>query len=147
MWVRGLKHAVQKANIGMVAQIACIHAQGFGIICVSLHHIVAKAPCIARGTMLKPGFVAGLHFVFVVHDYHCRKHIKNARNRCEIGRFVYIFVYKFRKSLKINVYCGERGRRYRITTLRNLLITNSCTSLNSIFFALVWRRTGARQIV
>ena len=37
------------------------------------------------------------------------KHTKNARNRCEIGRFVYIFVYKFRKSLKINVYCGERG--------------------------------------
>jgi hypothetical protein len=39
----------------MVAQVACIHAQGFGINFVPLHHIVAKAPCIARGTMLKPG--------------------------------------------------------------------------------------------
>ena len=104
-----LVHAVQETNIDMVVQIACIHAQGFDINFVFLHHIVAKAPCIAWGTMLKPGFVAGLHFVFVVHDYHCRKHIKNARNRREIGRFVYIFVYKFRKSLKINVYCGERG--------------------------------------
>lgn len=27
----------------------------------------------------------------------------------KFGRFVYIFVYKFSKSLKINVYCGERG--------------------------------------
>ena len=42
---------------------------------------------------------------FVVHVTIC----KNARNRCEIGRFVYIFMYKFRRSLKNNVYCGERG--------------------------------------
>ena len=61
--------------------------------------------------MLKPGFVSGLHSFAFVHDYHCIKDTKNARNRLEIGRFVYIFVYKFRKSLKINVYCGERGIR------------------------------------
>ena len=41
--------------------------------------------------------------------------------------------------------CGERGRRYQVTILRNSLILNSCTSQNFIFFALLWRRTGARQ--
>ena len=40
---------------------------------------------------------------------------------------------------------GERGRRYQVTILRNSLILNSCTSQNFIFFALLWRRTGARQ--
>ena len=29
----------------------------------------------------------------------------------KFGRFVYIFVYKFRKSLKINVYCGENSSK------------------------------------
>lgn len=42
-------------------------------------------------------------------------------------------------------FCGERGRRYQVTILRNSLILNSCTSQNFIFFALLWRRTGARQ--
>ena len=57
---------------------------------------------------MKPGFVAGLHsFCFVLHDYHLEKCTKNARNRREIGRFVYIT----RKSLIINVCCGERGIR------------------------------------
>ena len=82
---------------------------------------------------------------FCSTSHHLQRSTKNARNRCEIGRFVYIFVYKFRKSLKINVYCGERGRRYQVTILRNSLILNSCTSQNFIFFALLWRRTGARQ--
>ena len=36
---------------------------------------------------------------------------KNARNRVEIGRFVYIFVYLICKSLIFKVYCGERGIR------------------------------------
>ena len=89
---------------------------------------------------MSPGFI-----LFVVHDYHLEKCTKNARNRREIGRFVYIFVYITRKSLIINVYCGERGRRYQVTILRNSLILNSCTSQNFIFFALLWRRTGARQ--
>ena len=36
--------------------------------------------------------------------------------------------------------CGERGRRYQVTILRNSLILNSCTSQNFIFFALLWRK-------
>ena len=75
-----LVHAVQEANIGVVAQIACVHAQGFGIICVSLHHIVAKAPCIARGTMLKPGFIAGLLSFGMYTEILVFGHKKNARN-------------------------------------------------------------------
>ena len=43
------------------------------------------------------------------------------------------------------ILSGERGRRYQVTILRNSLILNSCTSQNFIFFALLWRRTGARQ--
>ena len=55
---------------------------------------------------MSPGFI-----LFVLHDYHLEKCTKNARNRCEIGRFVYIFVYITRKSLIINACCGERGIR------------------------------------
>ena len=57
---------------------------------------------------------------------------------CKIG-------CKKENSLKISEFCGERGRRYQVTILRNSLILNSCTSQNFIFFALLWRRTGARQ--
>ena len=57
---------------------------------------------------------------------------------CKIG-------CKSRKSLIMKRCCGERGRRYQVTILRNSLILNSCTSQNFIFFALLWRRTGARQ--
>ena len=55
---------------------------------------------------LRPGFFRFVYTVFLVFG-----HKKNARNCLKFGRFVYIFVYKFRKSLKINVYCGERGIR------------------------------------
>ena len=49
------------------------------------------------------------------------------------------------KSFDLQDFGGERGRRYQVTILRNSLILNSCTSQNFIFFALLWRRTGARQ--
>ena len=94
----------------MVAQVACIHAQGFGINLVPLHHIVAKAPCIARGTMLKPGdepgfFSFGCTRIFLFLDIKKRPKLLN------FGRFVYIFVYVLRKTLIFKVYCGERGIR------------------------------------
>ena len=94
----------------MVAQVACIHAQGFGINFVPLHHIVAKAPCIARGTMLKPGdepgfFSFGCTRIFLFLD------IKKRPKLLKFGRFVYIFVYVLRKTLIFKVYCGERGIR------------------------------------
>ena len=94
----------------MVAQVACIHAQGFGINFVPLHHIVAKAPCIARGTMLKPGdepgfFSFGCTWIFLFLD------IKKRPKLLKFGRFVYIFVYVLRKTLIFKVYCGERGIR------------------------------------
>lgn len=92
----------------MVAQVACIHAQGFGINFVPLHHIVAKAPCIARGTMLKPGdepgfFSFGCTWIFLFLD------IKKRPKLLKFGRFVYIFVYVLRKTLIFKVYCGETG--------------------------------------
>lgn len=92
----------------MVAQVACIHAQGFGINFVPLHHIVAKAPCIARGTMLKPGsspgfFSFGCTRIFLFLD------IKKRPKLLKFGRFVYIFVYVLRKTLIFKVYCGETG--------------------------------------
>ena len=86
-----------------------------------------------------------LHSLFVVSDYQAVKTRKTPEIGVKSGVFMYIFVYKFRKSLIFNVYCGERGRRYQVTILRNSLILNSCTSQNFIFFALLWRRTGARQ--
>ena len=94
----------------MVAQVACIHAQGFGINFVPLHHIVAKAPCIARGTMLKPGsspgfFSFGCTRIFLFLD------IKKRPKLLKFGRFVYIFVYVLRKTLIFKVYCGETGIR------------------------------------
>ena len=94
----------------MVAQVACIHAQGFGINFVPLHHIVAKAPCIARGTMLKPGsspgfFRFGCTRIFLFLD------TKKRPKLLKFGRFVYIFVYVLRKTLIFKVYCGERGIR------------------------------------
>ena len=94
----------------MVAQVACIHAQGFGINFVPLHHIVAKAPCIARGTMLKPGsspgfFSFGCTRIFLFLD------TKKRPKLLKFGRFVYIFVYVLRKTLIFKVYCGERGIR------------------------------------
>lgn len=107
-----LVHAVQKANIGMVAQIACVHAQGFGIICVSLHHIVAKAPCIARGTMLKPGSSPGF-FRLVCTRIFLFLDTKKRPKLLKFGRFVYIFVYVLRKTLIFKVYCGERGTKTR----------------------------------
>ena len=33
------------------------------------------------------------------------------QNRMNFGAFVYLFVYSLFKSLKIKVYCGERGIR------------------------------------
>ena len=94
----------------MVAQVACIHAQGFGINFVPLHHIVAKTPCIARGTMLKPGdepgfFSFGCTWIFLFLD------IKKRPKLLKFGRFVYIFVYVLHKTLIFKVYCGERGIR------------------------------------
>ena len=94
----------------MVAQIACIHAQGFGIICVSLHHIVAKAPCIARGTMLKPGSSPGF-FRLVCTRIFLFLDTKKRPKLLKFGRFVYIFVYVLRKTLIFKVYCGERGTK------------------------------------
>nr|DAQ30711.1 MAG TPA: hypothetical protein [Caudoviricetes sp.] len=35
--------------------------------------------------------------------------MKKPQNRMNFGAFVYLFVYLNRKSLKIKVYCGERG--------------------------------------
>ena len=101
----------------MVAQIACVHAQGFGIICVSLHHIVAKAPCIARGTMLKPGHRRA-SFDWYVHGISCFWTQKKRPKLLKFGRFVYIFVYFLRKTLISKVYCGETGIRTLDTVTR-----------------------------
>nr|DAP13331.1 MAG TPA: hypothetical protein [Caudoviricetes sp.] len=35
--------------------------------------------------------------------------MKKPQNRMNFGAFVYLFVYSLCKSLKIKVYCGERG--------------------------------------
>lgn len=101
----------------MVAQVACIHAQGFGINFVPLYHIVAKAPCIARGTMLKPGsspgfFRFGCTRIFLFLD------TKKRPKLLKFGRFVYIFVYVLRKTLIFKVYCGETGIRTLDTVTR-----------------------------
>ena len=69
--------------------------------------------------------------------------IKKHRNQLIYGA-LNDFLKAFVKSF-VFVLCGERGRRYQVTILRNSLILNSCTSQNFIFFALLWRRTGARQ--
>ena len=57
-------------------------------------HIVAKAPVHRRGTMLKPGFVAGLHS-FVVHDYHFS---------CKVWQKMYDFGVKkmYKKETRLN---------------------------------------------
>ena len=101
----------------MVAQVACIHAQGFGINFVPLHHIVAKAPCIARGTMLKPGSSPGF-FRLVCTRIFLFLDTKKRPKLLKFGRFVYIFVYVLRKTLIFKVYCGETGIRTLDTVTR-----------------------------
>lgn len=55
-----LVHAVQKANIGMVAQVACIHAQGFGINFVPLQPHCCESPLHRTGNNVEARFIAGL---------------------------------------------------------------------------------------
>ena len=73
-------------------------------------HIVAKAPCIARGTMLKPGSSPGF-FRLVCTRIFLFLDIKKRPKLLKFGRFVYVFVYVLRKTLIFKVYCGERGIR------------------------------------
>lgn len=73
-----------------------------------LHHIVAK-PQSCIGEQCAPALCRGFFMYTGVHE--CTRHFrhKNAPNCENSGRFVYIFVYAFRKPLTLNVYCGERG--------------------------------------
>lgn len=73
-----------------------------------LHHIVAK-PQSCIGEQCAPALSRGFFMYTGVHE--CTRHFrhKNAPNCENSGRFVYIFVYAFRKPLTLNVYCGERG--------------------------------------
>ena len=73
-------------------------------------HIVAKAPCIARETMLKPGSSPGF-FRLVCTRIFLFLDIKKRPKLLKFGRFVYVFVYVLRKTLIFKVYCGERGIR------------------------------------
>ena len=73
-------------------------------------HIVAKAPCIARGTMLKPGSSPGF-FRLVCTRIFLFLDIKKRPKLLKFGRFVYVFVYVLRKTLIFKVYCGETGIR------------------------------------
>ena len=75
-----------------------------------LHHIVAK-PQSCIGEQCAPALCRGFFMYTGVHE--CTRHFrhKNAPNCENSGRFVYIFVYAFRKPLTLNVYCGERGIR------------------------------------
>nr|DAS28214.1 MAG TPA: hypothetical protein [Caudoviricetes sp.] len=56
------------------------------------------------------------------------------------GAFVYLFVYLNRKSLKIKVYCGERGsatlmpctfKAFHLRTLAKITIPRSATKSQS----------------
>lgn len=71
-------------------------------------HIVAKAPCIARGTMLKPGSSPGF-FRLVCTRIFLFLDIKKRPKLLKSGRFVYVL----RKTLIFKVYCGERGTKTR----------------------------------
>lgn len=73
-----------------------------------LHHIVAK-PQSCIGEQCAPALCRGFFMYTGVHE--CTRHFrhKNAPNCENSGRFVYIFVYTFRKPLTLNVYCGETG--------------------------------------
>ena len=75
-----------------------------------LHHIVAK-PQSCIGEQCAPALCRGFFMYTGVHE--CTRHFrhKNAPNCENSGRFVYIFVYAFRKPLTLNVYCGETGTR------------------------------------
>ena len=57
---------------------------------------------------LKPGSSPGF-FRLVCTRFFLFLDTKKRPKLLKLGRFVYIFVYKFRKSLNFNVYCGERG--------------------------------------
>ena len=82
-----------------------------------LHHIVAK-PQSCIGEQCAPALCRGFFMYTGVHE--CTRHFrhKNAPNCENSGRFVYIFVYAFRKSLTLNVYCGEGGIRTPGTVAR-----------------------------
>ena len=83
-----------------------------------LHHIVAK-PQSCIGEQCAPALCRGFFMYTGVHE--CTRHFrhKNAPNCENSGRFVYIFVYTFRKPLTLNVYCGETGIRTLGTVARS----------------------------
>ena len=60
--------------------------------------------------LISPRLRSGLFLLeFLSVERLLRITIKNARIPCEIGRFRVQIMYILRKTLKIKVYCGERG--------------------------------------
>ena len=62
--------------------------------------------------------------------------MKKPQNHMNFGAFVYLFVYLSCKSLKIKVYCGERGsatlmpctfKAFHLRTLSKITIPRSAT--------------------